>query len=105
MSNYVPDAWVIVKLTSKGEVHHRVFAGWYGGYLGSDSWKMNSGITKVEDCGTYYRFHGESGSTYECHKEAERTTGYMAQIYANFKSQETDDLKIEMIDYKDMILC
>jgi hypothetical protein len=48
---------------------YKVFACWYGGYLNGDSWKMNSGITKVtkeEDC---YLFKGYSGSVYKCHKD------------------------------------
>ena len=43
---YCPDRWLVVKITTKetGKVHYRVFATWHGGYLGSDSWKLNSDI-------------------------------------------------------------
>ena len=39
MSDYTPDKWVVVKITSdKNPPIHKVFACWYGGYAGSDSW-------------------------------------------------------------------
>lgn len=100
---YQPDAWTIVKITPNDtniEPHYRVFAGWYGGYAGSDSWKMNSGITKIDDGGDYYDFHGYSGSVYRCYKGSERMTGYMAQIYAGFQSNEYAYTLIQL-DFED----
>ena len=102
MSEYSPDAWVILKLTNKGKVHYRVFAGWYGGYTGSDSWKMNSGIVKTIVGCNHYTFVGESGSTYRCHKEAERMSGYMSQVFASFVEQQNEDFQIEVIDIEDL---
>ena len=69
MNYYIPDKWVVVKIEG-GEfpLTYKVFGCWYGGYLNGDSWKMNSGITKVtkeEDC---YLFEGYSGSIYKCFK-------------------------------------
>lgn len=62
-----PDKWVVVKIIDDGDILYKVFASWYGGYLGSDSWRINSGITKVnmyED--DYIDFIGYSGSCYRC---------------------------------------
>ena len=47
MSDYTPDRWVIVKIVTPKERLYKVFASWSGGYNGSDSWKMNSGITQA----------------------------------------------------------
>jgi hypothetical protein len=82
MSEYTPDKWLIVKLTdtNKNESHYRVFASWYGGYLGSDSWQMNSGITKVTENIDYYFFEGTSGSVYMCRKGAYGASGYGSGI-------------------------
>jgi hypothetical protein len=79
---YTPDRWVIIKITNleTGDTHDRVFAGWYGGYTGSDSWKMNSGITKTEDKGDHILFHGSSGSVYKCYKQAYGMSGYMSSV-------------------------
>jgi hypothetical protein len=88
MSDYRPDKWVVVKITSDGHAPiHKVFACWYGGYLGSDSWKLNSGITKVTYEGYVYSFEGSSGSVYECHADCYGTNGYgggvLNQMIAN----------------------
>jgi len=71
MSEYVPDNWVVLKIKAgKGSFpFYKVLGGWSGGYLESDSWRMNSGIAVVKEEGDYYEFYGESGSCYKCHKE------------------------------------
>lgn len=61
-----PERWVILKLPDN---YYKVFATWAGGYLGSDSWKLNSGIKEVEQDEDFYYFQGFSGSCYKCHKE------------------------------------
>jgi hypothetical protein len=69
MSNtYHPDKWVVFEL--KGDyLHHRVLAGWSGGYLDGDSWRINSGITKVVEEEDTYRIYGNTGSCYICGKD------------------------------------
>jgi hypothetical protein len=62
-----PDSWVILKLKNQ-ETFYKVFASWTGDYLDGDRWKMNSGITKVEEYATHYYFYGYSGSCYVCKK-------------------------------------
>jgi len=77
MSEYCPDRWVVVKISGvESNPVYKVFACWYGGYLGSDSWKLNSGITMATLKGNIYSFEGSSGSVYECHKDSYGTSGY-----------------------------
>lgn len=76
MSDYTPDKWLVVKITHDDKSHYRVFACWYGGWAGSDSWKLNSGITKVTSDDNFYHFEGSSGSIYTCHKNT-----YGANMY------------------------
>lgn len=84
MSDYNPDKWLIVKITGPDTPPvHKVFACWYGGYLGSDSWKLNSGITKAYEDGMYFLFNGSSGSTYTCHKAQYGTNGYGHGVLQN----------------------
>ena len=41
MSDYSPEKWLVVKISVENNPSvHKVFACWYGGYLGSDSWKL-----------------------------------------------------------------
>lgn len=70
MSTYYPDRWVMVKITNEDTILYKVFACWFGGYAGSDSWQMNSGVTSVIDSDNMYGFVGSSGSVYNCHKES-----------------------------------
>jgi hypothetical protein len=77
LSEYIPDKWVVVKITSDNFAPvYKVFACWYGGWAGSDSWKLNSGITKVTLEGYAYSFEGASGSVYQCHKNTYGTNMY-----------------------------
>jgi hypothetical protein len=106
MSNYKPDNWVVIKIDGN-EPHYRVLAGWSGGYLDGDSWKMNSGITRVEDDGDCYNFYGSSGSCYSCHKESYCIRMNNAHIWDELQelhntkvllmAEETDWLAIDWI--------
>jgi len=80
MSEYCPDKWLVIKLKYETGSHYRVFGSWYGGYLGSDSWRMNSGITSVTQDDNCYYFKGTSGSTYTCHKSSYGASGYGTRV-------------------------
>ena len=69
MTEYTPDSWVILKMINKDETYYKVLAGWASSYAYGSSWKLNSGITRVEEEGDGYLFHGHSGSVYRCHKD------------------------------------
>ena len=84
MSDYFPDKWVVVKITAPDVLLYKVFACWYGGYAGSDSWKMNSGITKVTEVSHNYDFEGHSGSIYTCHKDCYGTSFYGQSVLDRF---------------------
>jgi len=93
-SSYKPDNWVIIKLKGDGP-HYRVLAGWSGGYTTGNSWRMNSGITKVkEDDGSYY-FSGSSGSTYRCSKGSYTLRTSTAGIWNQLQERHGD--KVEMM--------
>lgn len=61
-----PDRWVILKVS---DTLYKVFGTWRGSYLNGDTWRLNSGIEKVEQDDDYYYFFGFSGSCYKCHKK------------------------------------
>ncbi len=90
MTEYTPDNWVILNLKA-GKLDsgfYKVLAGWSGGYLDGDSWRMNSGITKVEQDDNCYYFYGESGSCYKCHKDSYGLRMNNVHIYNSLKKQE-----------------
>lgn len=100
MSEYRPDRWIVLKLKSNNKCVYKVMGGWYGGYLGSDSWRINSGITRVELDGDNYVFHGYSGSTYVCNKASYGATVLMSSVLPDSDKVEimgeTDFTKLEL---------
>ena len=87
---YVPDTWVVLKI-KEGKYDrgfYKVLAGWSGGYLDGDSWRMNSGIIRVEEYEDYYDFYGSSGSRYRCSKKSYRLTMANAGVYNQLKENE-----------------
>lgn len=98
MSDYTPDRWVVVKIDTNKETLHKVFACWYGGFAGSDSWKMNSGITKVIENDNHYLFEGYSGSVYKCYKQSYGTNSYGGSVLNRFiEGAAKDGFTIEIL--------
>lgn len=99
MSIYIPDKWVVVKIYRDATPPvYKVFASWYGGWAGSDSWKLNSGITKVTIEGFVYSFEGASGSTYECHTDCYGTNMYGQGVLMNMiEKSEKAGITVEVL--------
>ena len=102
---YNPDGWMLVKITSEGKTHYRVFGSWRGGYLDGDSWRLNSGVVRHEEEIVknsmnedlkIYRFYGSSGS---CYQVVEKTYGllgpYNEGVLGSYASQSTDKITFE----------
>ena len=87
MSVYYPDNWVVLKLNNENKTLYKVLAGWSGGYLGGDEWRMNSGITKATIGGKHVIFEGTSGSQYRCHRDAYRLTMANSWVYNQLKER------------------
>ena len=81
---YTPDNWVVIKLNGD-DPHYRILAGWSGGYLDGDSWRMNSGITRVEETDDAFLFYGASGSCYDCRKTAYCLRKNNAHVWAQLQ--------------------
>lgn len=91
MNVYTPDNWVVLRIDLPTEgVLYKVLAGWSGGYLDGDYWRMNSGIESVERIGDYYAFHGFSGSLYECHVNGYGLRMNNQHIYYELKERYED---------------
>jgi len=90
MNDYTPDRWTVIRIQAPAEVIYKVFAAWSGGYGGSDSWKLNSGITRGTFMDPYWEFDGSSGSVYRCHKNAYGTNGYGGAVLSNLIDKALD---------------
>ena len=96
----IPNRWVVVKITrADNEPHYKVFGSWSGGYLDGDRWKMNSGISRVEEDETNLYFHGHSGSCYQCNKKSYGiATAYSLGVLDNLKNVSVDNgVEIEVL--------
>lgn len=76
----------------------KVLGSWYGGYAGSDSWRLSSGITTVETVDDHYLFHNESGSVYECHTSNQGMSVYTTGIYESWLSELPENVSIRIIE-------
>lgn len=88
----IPDRWVVIEVVSDKTKLHRVFACWYGGWTGADSWQLNSGIVSVDEQSKYFDFEGQSGSVYRCYKANYGSNMYGSSVLNNLieKSKEKD---------------
>ena len=111
MSEYFPDNWVVLKITDikksgntgygrTEEVLYKVLAGWSGGYLGSDSWRLNSGIVDVEETVDSFIFIGNSGSRYICDKTQERLRMNTAGTWKALQKEAegSEDVTVELME-------
>ena len=98
---YRPDLWVVVELkyNDSDEVNRKVLASWYGGYLGSDRWKLSSGITETIEHEHHYEFINHSGSIYECGKHMQGMSGYTSGIFDSFVKDLEGVGTIKVVEY------
>ena len=93
MSLYNPDKWMLIKIGGT-DPHYRVFGSWSGGYIGSDEWRMNSGIVRVEEDEENYRIYGSSGSCYVCRKGMYGYTPYGYGIAKGYEDKDRELFRI-----------
>ena len=99
MSDYAPDRWTVLRIHATGQIIYKVFASWSGGYTGSDSWKINSGITRATLVGDRWEFDGSSGSVYSCHRDGYGTNGYGQAVLNNLLTQAKEqNIEIDVLD-------
>ena len=107
MNEYTPDVWVVLEFDAPQfkEPVRKVFAGWYGGFAGSNSWKLNSGITEVRLVNGWWEFDGYSGSTYRCHPNNYHMSGLMQGIYANWlkQAEQRGDTTIRILSIDEIV--
>lgn len=92
-ADYNPDSWVLIdiKNLTTGDRVTKILGGWSGGYLDGSYWRLNSGISKVEDEGDTWYITGYSGSTYRVRKTAIRLNSIMHNTYSTLLSLPTKD--------------
>jgi hypothetical protein len=109
MSVYTPDVWVVLEFDAPQleTPIRKVFAGWYGGFAGSNSWKLNSGITAVRREGQWFEFDGYSGSTYRCHANNYHMSSLMQGVLAHWlkDAEQRGDATIKILSLDEAAVC
>lgn len=101
--NYEPNYWQVIKIVRDKETIYKLFGTWYGGYTSGDSWRLNSGIMKVEKEGHFLYFYGFSGSFYTVvnSENLYRTTSYSQSILNNMiENSMKAGVSIEILPFK-----
>lgn len=99
VNDYIPSCWVILKFTSPEHgVIYKVLAGGGGGYLHGYTWKLSSGITKVEqyfdkEAKKAFVIHNFSGSRYFCYEDRHGLKMSIAWKYSEFKEKLGDQME------------
>jgi hypothetical protein len=92
---YYPDNWVVLKITTEHEEpFYKVLGGWSGGYLDGDSWRMNSGIARVDKRVHNWEFYGLSGSVYICYEGDYGLRINNAGVYNRLKEHFGDQIEL-----------
>jgi hypothetical protein len=103
MNDYIPDRWVIVKqVDDKNDLSIRILSSWYGGYLGSDAWKLSSKILKFSEEDESYTFYTETGSIYNCYKNVYGMSSLASGVIKNLAEKaKTINTIMTVIDRND----
>jgi hypothetical protein len=90
VNTYTPDRWVIIHGMKNGEKVSRIVSGWWGGYLGSDEWRVSSEIATITEHDDRYEIDNHSGSQYTCYKVRWGLTGLSANALRYLKETQPD---------------
>lgn len=96
MSEYTPDRWCVICIPGPKETVYKVFASWSGSYTGSDSWKLNSGITRAILVDDAWEFEGTSGSVYRCRQNSYGANAYGRAVLDDMIRRTQEGLGIEV---------
>jgi len=97
MTDYTPDRWIVINFVNNGERFNKVLAEWKGSYADGDYWRMNSGITAVEESGDHWLLYGATGSVYSCHKDRYGVTGLAADVLRNLLDKNSETVIIQAL--------
>lgn len=97
-----PDNWVVLKIVTDDVPLYKVLAGWGGGYLAGDYWRLNSGISMVFEREDSVDFYGYSGSLYHCRKGSYGLSMITSGIYEELSAGHVE-LMPEDTDWKNLL--
>jgi len=99
-----PDNWIILEIKDKKtyETSHKVLAGWSGGYLTGNSWRINSGIKSIETKEDFYVVTGHSETVYHLYKASEALRMNILPILFSLRNQSEEESSPSIVEGIDM---
>lgn len=99
---YYPDRWLLLKVKdTEGVTFYKVLSSSNGGYMGSDHWRLNSGIVNAKIDGSLVIITSESGSEYNCANYGATNLGW--SIYLQLIEKFGEDRIIAFMSEKDAL--
>lgn len=91
-----PDSWVIIEVNHEGEQFQKILAGWSGGYLDGDNWRMSSPIKElnIDVDKDYIIAITDSGSQYTLYKNYQGLRMSIVGIWSQLKERFGDAVEI-----------
>lgn len=91
-----PDSWVIVEIVHGAETFQKILAGWSGGYLDGDSWRMSSPIKEmhIDVDLDYITAVTHSGSKYTLRKSSQGLRMSTSGVWGQLKERYDDMVRI-----------
>lgn len=101
--NHLPDKWVMLKIHSdKFGTIYKILSSWYGGFGGSDSWKLSSGTMGITELEHSFILPQHSGSTYTCHKASYGMNSYTTGILRGWVPKMEGIAEITVLDMSEI---
>ena len=91
---YNPDNWVMIKVNGENP-HYRILVGWdEKNKENNDLWKIDQGITRVEEDKDYFYFYGYGGSVYKCSKQSYYLKDNILHVWSTIHTQQEDKVEL-----------
>ena len=107
MNPNMPDYYQFIRITSPHDTSSitKLFCVWGGGYTRGDSWKINSGVSKVERTEHGWDVYGYSGSCYTVFAEGEgNMNAYGSGVLQSIISKaEAGGISLELVSLGNVI--
>jgi len=91
---YLPDCWVLIKVTKKQGSHYRVLAGFNEKPRNSDDWRISNDITSIDCIDNVYHFNCSSGSLYMCRKSEYNLTKKIDHVWKALQNQKPNEVEL-----------
>jgi len=91
---YLPDCWVLIKVTKEQGSHYRVLAGFNEKPRNSDDWRISNDITSIDCIDNVYHFNCSSGSLYMCRKSEYNLTKKIDHVWKALQSQKPNEVEL-----------